>query len=85
MPEMIIMCVRARAFVCLYVCVSALARVSVLCVRACVRACVRECVLRVRVRVCMSACARALCVDDCDEMRASVDLCKRSGLLRDGA
>ena len=40
--------------------------------------------LRARARVCECECVRA-CVRVCDEMRASVGLCKRLGSLRDGA
>ena len=84
------------SFVCLFLngCNQAITCVCVrVCVRASVRACVRACVCaraRARVCVCVEGGWRegvCLCVDVCeyDEMHASIGLCKRPGLLPDGA
>ena len=70
-------CVCACVRVCVCVCVCARARARV---RPCVCVCVCLCVGCVCVCVCVCARARA-----CVEMRAPVDLCKRPGLLREGA
>ena len=55
---------------------------------ACVRACVYIYIIYVYVCVSCSVCVCvcvSVCVCVCDEMSVSLCLCKRSGLLRDGA
>ena len=74
-------CMSTEHKVCVSVCV---------CVRAWVRACVCVCLVCVYVCVWGGGCLGVsgcvcVCERESDEMSVSLGLCKRSGLLRDGA